>query len=235
MKKIIRTVVAFALLFVLELGDSFAAVTLKAPAGNIQIGSFPEYSFRVEGLGTNLFLEVFLMRGDVPVGLIAGIVPYTVTNDCASGRFSWDLTRMVDLVTNYYGWVVWPEPGQYKILLGISVPTEFRTKSAGFDRSSYAAIAETPLFELVGSPPPLVIHRFEEDEERIAWLFISGNPGDRYTLLISSSFKNPSEWHESFSLEIPFEGVFGTGVYTVSKKAFFLLRKEEAQPPAPKP
>ena len=208
-----------------------ATITISDPPRKIKMGDYPEFSFSITDAGTtNLTLEAFLLKDGEPVGQITwGEISFpVVSSNLVKGTFSWGITRMIDYHSER---VVWPEPAEYTIRLGVF--STFARPKVKASKAEYLATAETPVFELTGSPPPLIIHRYSKSP--YLHVYSSGKPGEHYTLLWS--YTPDFRWtHEFNSFFIDSDGVILTLVNVEGgRHGFFILRHNQERESAPKP
>src|SRR3989344_2876743 len=206
--------VTFALLLVgsvMAMGTGTSYATITASSEVVSMGSSPGFSFRVIGYGTNLMFQPTLMKEGRPVGLVtygSRSVEVLSSNEVA-GQFTWGLTRVIDMIKPSR-LVMWPEPGRYTILFGVynKAPAELQTHAESFDTAKFAVFTSTAEFELVGTPPSLIIERGTSFGAVV--IYASGTPEDEYRLLWKATLNSSSE-HELARFVIPEEGMWAGG------------------------
>ena len=230
MKKNLAMVFGLLLVSAVMVRGAGAYVTISTPSGVVKMGSFPSFSFRVKGYGTNLMVQPILMKGGEPVGSVTygSRSSSIVSSNEVTGEFTWGLTRVIGMM-NPNRYVKYPPAGRYTVLFGVyRTPAELQTSATNFSRAKFAAFAESSEFELVGTPPPLIITR--GNGPRVVTLYASGVPGERYVLLWRSSLDSYIHEYEIVTLVIPEEGVWA-GDMDVSKSniGFFRLLLESPE------
>lgn len=210
-----------AIAFLLWVVTAMGAVTITSLPGEVRVGGFPEFRFRVAGLGTNWVARSILLREGQPVGeLTHWERSFTVTSSNeVTGRFVWGLTRIIGVS----GKVVWPKAGRYTVRLGVVEQSQKSLQSGSSEETDYSA--ETAEFTLVGTPPPIIIRRGTSPDG--VDIFVSGNPGDVMELLWSSSLLSSAKVWSMGVVQIPPDGIWTSGYTNIQKNGFFrVIRKD---------